>query len=238
MMRGIRAGLITTALAVGTVNGLAAQRPAAAPAGAPPANAPAQAPTPAPWPAAPIKLTIGAGSSALYRVREQLAGISFPNDAVGRTEGVSGTISFNADGSLAPESRLVVDLRTLASDQEMRDGYIKGTQILDTEKYPQAVFVPRRAAGLSWPFPQGRGGQAGFQLIGDMTVHGVTKEVTWNVVATFGNLRVQGRAETQFTFDTFAIPKPKLARLLSVDDTIKLEVELRMDPAIATASGE
>ena len=68
--------------------------------------------------------------------------------------------------------------------------------------------------------------QAGFQLIGDMTLHGVTQEVTWNVVATFGNDSIAGRATTT-QFPTFKLTTPSLARLLSVDDKIELEIEFR-----------
>jgi hypothetical protein len=39
---------------------------------------------------------------------------------------------------------------------------------------------------------------------------------------------VAGRATTEFPFTKFNIPKPQLARLLSVDDTIRLELELRL----------
>ena len=60
-----------------------------------------------------------------------------------------------------------------------------------------------------------------------MTLHGVTKEVTWNVVATFGNDRVAGRATTTLEFATFNLTKPSLARLMSVDDKIELEIEFR-----------
>jgi hypothetical protein len=61
----------------------------------------------------------------------------------------------------------------------------------------------------------------------DMTLHGVTKEVTWNVIVTFGNDAVNGRATTTTEFATFNIAKPQLARLLSVDDKIQLEIEFR-----------
>jgi vitamin B12 transporter len=88
-------------------------------------------------------------------------------------------------------------------------------------------FVPKRAVGLPSPLPSGMGAQAGFQLIGDMTLHGVTKEVTWNVVATFGNDMVGGRATLTTDFETFNITKPTLARLMSVDDKIELEIEFR-----------
>jgi hypothetical protein len=41
---------------------------------------------PAPDPTKPHRLEVVAGSKARYRVREQLAGINFPNDAVGSTD--------------------------------------------------------------------------------------------------------------------------------------------------------
>jgi polyisoprenoid-binding protein YceI len=181
---------------------------------------------PPPDPTKPAKLDISE-AKARYKVREQLAGINFPSDAVGTTESVTGTIVLNPDGSVdAARSKLTVDLRMLKSDQQMRDGYIQG-RTLETEKYPTLVFVPRRVVGLPNPLPSGMGAQAGFQLVGDMTLHGVTKEVSWNVVATFGNDQVAGRATTTLQFETFNMTKPSLARLMSVDDKIELEVEFK-----------
>ena len=234
---GVRAARVAVWVAVGAITLASAGTLAAQRAGGPPPAAPGGRPQSPPWAAAAIRLKVVDGSTAQYRVREQLAGIPFPSDAVGKASGVSGTIEFAADGSIvSSRSKLIVDLRTLTSDQEMRDGFIKSPQILNVEQYPLAEFVPKRVVGLSWPFPQGMQGQAGFQLIGDMTAHGVTKEVTWNVIATFGGGHVSGRADTELTFDTFGIPKPKLARLLSVDDAIKLEIELRMDPEAPAAT--
>jgi polyisoprenoid-binding protein YceI len=181
---------------------------------------------PPPDPTKPHKLEIAEGTKARYKVREQLAGINFPSDAVGTTETVTGTIVINPDGSFHPTSKLTVDLRTLKSDQQMRDGFIQG-RTLETEKFPMMEFVPKRAVGLPVPLPAGMQAQAGFQLIGDMTLHGVTKEATWNVVATFGNDSVAGRATTTVLFPTFNITKPSLARLMSVDDKIELEIEFR-----------
>jgi polyisoprenoid-binding protein YceI len=183
--------------------------------------------TPPPDPTRPAKIDIAEGTKARYKVREQLAGINFPSDAVGTTEAVTGTIVVNPDGSIdATKSKLTVDLKTLTSDQQMRDGFVQN-RTLETEKFPTLEFVPRRAVGLPNPLPSGMGAQAGFQLIGDMTLHGVTKEVTWNVVATFGNEQVAGRATLTTDFATFNITKPSLARLMSVDDKIELEIEFR-----------
>ena len=217
------------ALVVG-LHGLQMQAQGQAPPGAPsPAGRTGggRPNVPPPDPTKPAKLEIAEGTKARYKVREQLAGISFPSDAVGTTESVTGTVIVNPDGSIdAAHSKLTVDLRTLKSDQQMRDGYIQ-SRTLETEKYPMLEFVPRRAVGLPVPLPAGMQAQAGFQLIGDMTLHGVTSEVTWNVVATFGNDQVAGRATTTLMFPTFKLTKPSLARLLSVDDKIELEIEFK-----------
>lgn len=207
-----------------------AQARGQAPAGQPPppgAGPGGRANTPPPDPTKPHKLEIAEGTKARYKVREQLAGISFPSDAVGTTEAVTGMLVLNPDGSIdATKSKLTVDLRTLKSDQQMRDGYIQ-RNTLESEKFPMIEFVPKKATGLPAPLPAGMGAQAGFQLTGDMTLHGVTKEVAWNVVATFGNDQVAGRATTTLQFATFNLTKPTLARLMSVDDKIELEIEFR-----------
>jgi polyisoprenoid-binding protein YceI len=199
-----------------------------APAQTPPAQTPAPGGRggPPPDPTKPQKLEITQGTKARYRVTEQLAGISFPNDAVGTTETITGAIIVNPDGSFAAGSKLTVDLRTLTSDQSMRDGYIQN-RTLETAKFPMLEVVPKRAVGLPSPLPAGNQAQAGFQLIADVTLHGVTKETTWNVVATFGNAAVGGRATTTVDFGSFNMTKPTLARLVSVEDKIHLEIEFR-----------
>ena len=93
------------------------------------------------------------------------------------------------------------------------------------QKYPDplAEFVPTRIQGLPVMIPTT--GQTGFELTGNMTIHGTTKEVTFRGIATFGrDSTVAGRATTNFTFSTFGITKPSLARVLSVDDKIQLEM--------------
>src|SRR3972149_2660005 len=67
-----------------------------------------------------------ADNEVRYRVREQLARLSFPSDAVGRTTAVTGAIAFGPDGIIDRErSRFVIDLTTLATDQQRRDGYVR-----------------------------------------------------------------------------------------------------------------
>jgi hypothetical protein len=73
--------------------------------------------------------------------------------------------------------------------------------------------------------------------VGDLTVHGTTREVTWNTIAAFDRPDVVGvRAVTDFTFAHFDLPKPTIARLLSVDDKVQLELEVRLRRSNPTQS--
>lgn len=187
---------------------------------------PGGTPPPPPPPTAGAKLDIIAPSSATYRVTEQFVGVNFPNDAVGTTDGVSGSITIKADGTIAPGSKLVVDLKGLKSDQDQRDGFVQNRS-LETAKFPTAEFVPTKIVGLDKMIPSA--GQAGISLTGNLTVHGVTKEVTFQGIATFNprDNSVAGRAKTTLTFDQFGIPVPKIGRLMSVDNKIELELIYR-----------
>jgi polyisoprenoid-binding protein YceI len=163
------------------------------------------------------------GSGARYRVREQFADQDFPNDAVGETSEVSGSIVFDSNGKvLADQSKLVVDLRTLDSDEEDRDDFLRG-ESLESDRFPFAEFVVRELPGLTWPLPQR--GQATFQMVGDMTLHDNTSPLTWEVTAEFTPERVAGSATTNFTFGDFHMVRPSRFFLLSVEDNIRLELD-------------
>ena len=77
-----------------------------------------------------MTVTIGDESLARYVIGEQLANRDLPNDAIGETPNVSGSIVFDADGRVMPElSALVVDVSTLRSDSDRRDNYLRGNTL-------------------------------------------------------------------------------------------------------------
>lgn len=186
----------------------------------PPTATPTAVPTESPT---LINLEILEGSRARYKVREQFADQSFPNDAVGETSDVRGSIVFDGKGSVrAGESVLVVDLRTLRSDDPDRDDFLRG-ESLESDRYPFAEFRVLEARGLPWPLPEE--GQGTFQLHGDMTLHNYTRPLTWEVTAQFAPDQVSGTARTNFTFGTFHMVRPSRFFLLSVEDDIRLELD-------------
>ena len=172
-----------------------------------------------------VRLEIQSGSKAEYRVREQLARLNFPNDALGTTESITGALVMRPDGTFTGDSKLTVDMRTLRTDEPKRDGFVR-ENTLETNRYPLAEFVPRRYTGLPAPLPTSGG--ATFKLTGDMTLHGVTAEETWEVAATFAGDSVNAKATARFNFAKYKITVPRVFGLLSVEDDIRLELNVRM----------
>ena len=169
------------------------------------------------------------GNEARYRVREQLVRRDLPNDAVGATQRIEGSIVLDAAGQPVPgESRIAVDLASLTSDAERRDRYIKG-RTLEVEQYPVAVIELTRFVGLDGGVPAD--GVAAFRIEGDMTVHGVTAPVVWEATARREGEAIVGQARTNFPFGHFGLEIPRVGILLSVDDDIRLEYDFRFVPA-------
>ena len=169
-------------------------------------------------------VTVPDSNTARYRVREQLVGVDFPSDAVGTTGGVTGGITMLADGKVLPDSRFIVDVSLLKSDKSRRDSYVHN-HILFTKTFPNVTLAVKNINGVHFPLA---GGPLRFRLIGDLTVHGVTKSAIWNVTATMDSAGISGTASTTFSFGEFKLTKPKASVVLSVEDTIKLEYDFRL----------
>jgi polyisoprenoid-binding protein YceI len=170
-----------------------------------------------------VRLVIDSSSSqASYHAREQLVGKTLPSDAVGTSKAVSGNLVLQADGSvLADQSLITVDLTKLQSDESRRDNFIK-RDTLQTSSFPMATFVATGVQGLSLPLPTT--GQATFQLLGNLTVHGVTRPATWQVTAQFADSTVSGTATTDVKITDFGMTLPKVGPVLSIEDGLTLEL--------------
>jgi polyisoprenoid-binding protein YceI len=193
-----------------------AQLPATGPTGTSPAAASGQI----------ICEVVADKSQAMYKVREQLANVSLPSDAIGKTSEISGKIAINPDGSVDKSvSKFEVGLASLQSDRSQRDNFV-GRNILQTSQFPSAVFIPTQADGFPSPLPQS--GQVAFKLTGDLTVRSVTKPVTFEVTGTIDNNTFTGTATTSFTFEDFELTQPRVPVVLSVVDKINLELDITL----------
>lgn len=225
------------ALLVGLYAALAACGPAAQPAPTASADPATASPTPtatamdrasaSPKPAdGALSFRVASGSRAVVRVTEQLADRTDLSDAVLTSDKVSGSFTLLPDGTFSQDPKVTVDLNALTSDDRNRDGFIK-RNTLQTGRYPEAVLVPRRTQGLTLPLAAS--GELSFELIGDLTVHGVTKEVTFAVKAlrSGGELTATAVAVPALRFGLFGMEQPRVFRVLSIKDEIRLEVTLK-----------
>jgi hypothetical protein len=58
----------------------------------------------------------------------------------------------------------------------------------------------------------------------------VTKPVVWDVRATVDGSRITGTATTTVTFADFGMTQPRVPIVLSVEETITLELDFTVEP--------
>ena len=116
--------------------------------------------------------TVANGSFVGYRVQEQLASIG-ANTAVGRTQDVTGTITIS--GLKVTAADITADLTTLQSDDSRRDGQLR-RQGIETGQFPTAVFkLTQPISGTAIPADDT---VVDVTAVGQLTLHGVTKDVS------------------------------------------------------------
>ncbi len=171
------------------------------------APSPTAAPTTAvPTTAASLEWTVSDKSKATVRVREQLANLNFPSDAVLVATGAKGAFAVNNDGTFAPGSEITFDVSSLASDSSQRDSFVRQS-VLNTRQFPTATFVPVTATGLSLPLASNA--HLTFKLAGKLTIHGVTKDVTFDIDATrnAADLTATATLAPSVKFGDFGMPQ-------------------------------
>ena len=208
---------------------LAAVVSCAAPAASPPtpgatSSPPAAATANPTLPAGARRFTIVADRSlATIRVREQVAAIPAPGDAILTTRGFSGAVVLLPDGGFASGSSFAADLDTLKSDEPLRDEWIK-FNTLNTRVYPRADFTLARVDGM--PMPIAAQGEWAANLEGTLKIHGVERRLSWPVQVTRSTGEVRVRGATAFKFGDYGMAVPANRLILSVVDDVRLEIDL------------
>lgn len=161
----------------------------------------------------------GANSFVGYRVDETLAGFG-ANTAVGRTQDLQGTLSY--DGRAITAVNVTANLDALASDRSQRDGALR-TQAIETSRFPTATFVLTSSISVGTP---AEGQTVTQKATGNLTLHGVTRPVEISIegVLRGGQLIVVG--STDILFADYGISQPRAATVLSVENHGTMEFQL------------
>jgi polyisoprenoid-binding protein YceI len=141
--------------------------------------------------AQPATWTIDPGhSAAQFSVRHMVV-----SNVKGQFDGPAGTVTFDPKdipGTLRVDA--TIDARTINTRNPDRDKDLRSALFFDVDKFPRITFKSKRAEAA---------GAGRFKLIGDLTMHGVTKEValdvegpTQAITDIWGNTRLGATAST------------------------------------------
>jgi polyisoprenoid-binding protein YceI len=167
------------------------------------------------------------GSSFVgYRVRERLAQLSSPNDAVGRTTQVTGTMQVAGDQVEAV--KVEADLRGLQSDEGRRDNALR-QRGLESSRFPTAVFELTEPLRLDQQPVSGR--RVNGQGKGRLTVRGITREVTADLQGRWDGSTIQVAGRIPVRMSDFQIEPPIIGFVLSIEDSLTVEFRLNFVPA-------
>jgi polyisoprenoid-binding protein YceI len=173
--------------------------------------------------AAPTVYTINSEeSTANYVAQEELATIG-ANEVVGTTNAIIGSILFDENGVPLECSNFAVDMRTLVTDESKRDNFLR-ENTLESDTFPFAMFVVSSVEGLEDGLVEGEAVAA--QLVGDLTLHGVTRTATWEAEITLSDGTITGTATTTFVIADYEMEKPIVGPVTSIDDEIELNVDI------------
>lgn len=162
----------------------------------------------------------GTSSFAGYRIEEELGGVG-AHTAVGRTEGVDGTMTIV--GTSVTDLVVTVDMTSLRSDDERRDSQL-ATQGLETGRFPTATFSLTEP--ISLPAVPTEGETISATAAGDLTLHGVTRAVDVPVQALWADDHIEVTASLNVTLTDHDIEQPTSFLVLSIADTGTLEIHL------------
>jgi len=159
-------------------------------------------------------------STAHFTVRHM--GIS---NVTGSFTKVSGEAKIDDADITKSQVKAVIDVSSVDTRVEMRDKDLKSPNFFDVEKFPTIEFVSKRIT---------KNGDK-VQVIGDLTIHGATREVTLDVdemtpqvVDQSGNTRRGFSANTTISRKDFGLTYNNLLKTgeAVVGDTVKIQIDV------------
>jgi polyisoprenoid-binding protein YceI len=172
-----------------------------------------------------------AHSTAQFVVRHMMI-----TNVRGGFSGIQGTIEFDPQNPADSRVEVVIDASTINTLDPQRDAHLKSADFLDVQKYPNITFQSKKIE---------RVGEDRWKITGELTIHGVTKEVVLDVESSmtetkdpFGNIRVGASATTKIKRSDFGLTwnAPLETGGFLLGDDLKIELEVSAIKAEAAAA--
>lgn len=167
---------------------------------------------------------VSSQSEARFIIDETLLGQR--KTVMGATNEVAGQmlIDFN-DPSTATLGVVRINVRTLQTDNDFRNRALRG-QILqaDRPEYEFATFTPTELRGL--PDSVTVGEQFSFQIVGNLNVHGVSRETVFDAKITpASENEITGTASAMVAYRDFGMSIPEANGVADVSEEVRLEID-------------
>jgi polyisoprenoid-binding protein YceI len=108
-----------------------------------------------------------AHTQAQFKVRHLMI-----SNVKGEFDKVSGTVTIDDANPAASSINVTIDVASISTREPQRDAHLKSPDFFDVEKYPALTFVSKEVV---------KSGDSSFEVVGDLTIHGVTKTIDLNV---------------------------------------------------------
>lgn len=146
----------------------------------------------------------------------------------GAFSGITGDVSFDPANPANTTVHAFIDVNTLHTHEPKRDAKIKEADFLDAEHHPTMTFVSKKVVA---------DGRNQYQVTGDFTMRGVTREITLDVDSAgveskdpWGKIRTGASAECVLKRGdfglTFNVPLETGGFMLGDDIHVHIEIEL------------
>lgn len=162
-------------------------------------------------------------SEVRFQLQEDLRGTR--TTVIGTTNEVAGDVTVNFDDpSQSDVGTILINLRTIATDNEFRNRAIRG-EILQSarDEFEFGEFDPTSIAGL--PDTVTMGEAFTFQVTGNLVLRGVSNEVTFDVTVTpVSETRIEGSASAVVNRTLYGMEIPSAPGVANVDEEVQLSI--------------
>jgi polyisoprenoid-binding protein YceI len=158
-----------------------------------------------------------------FRVRHMM--VSFTK---GHFKKFEGTVVLDDKAPAKSQIDVSIDTASVNSELEDRDKHLRSADFLDSEKFPKMTFKSKKVKVIS---------DSNWQVTGDLTIRGVTKEVVLNVKDIgkdtkdpWGNIRRGATASTKISRKDFGLlwNKALEAGGVAVADEVLIELDIEL----------
>jgi polyisoprenoid-binding protein YceI len=163
-------------------------------------------------------------STAEYTINEVLRGSA--NTVLGTTSEISGDIRITFTPNTEVEIGVItINARTFKTDSERRDGAVNRS-ILKSEEVGNEFITFKPTNVTSVPEMIELDKEISFQVIGDLTIAGITKPVTLTITGTVEQNRISGEARATIKRSDFNLQIPSVPTVSGVEDDLIMRARI------------